>query len=97
VKNHEQEMVEDLAGTCVLIMTAVWTAPVRAQMAEVKEKPPMYSYIGNWNIPRAQWTDMEKSNADRTNHPGKAMANGTIVAYGNDFNLVHQARGPDSR
>ena len=44
-----------LAGTCVLMMSALWTAPARAQMTESKEKPPMYTYIGNWNIPRAQW------------------------------------------
>ena len=82
-----------LAGAFVLMMVAVWIAPAGAQMAEVKEKPPMYTYIGNWNIPRAQWADMEKSNADGRIILGKAMANGTIVAYGNDFNLVHQPDG----
>ena len=64
--------------------------PARAQMSEVKEKPPMYSYVGFWNIPRAQWAEMAKSDeADKT-ILDKAIASGTIVGYGHDINLVHQ-------
>jgi hypothetical protein len=81
------------AGLCVLAMSAVWTAPARAQMSEVKEKPPMYSYVSFWNIPRAQWAEMAKANAADQPILDKAIANGTIVAYGNDVNLVHQADG----
>ena len=53
----------------------------------------MYSYVGNWNIPRAQWAEMEKSDAADAKVLEKAMAAGTIVAYGNDVNLVHQPDG----
>ena len=81
------------AGVCAVAMGAVWAASARAQMSEVKEKPPMYSYIGNWNIPRAQWGDMEKANAADQNILDKALTNGTIVGYGNDYNLVHQPDG----
>jgi hypothetical protein len=80
-------------GLFALAMVTVWVAPARAQMTEVKEKPPMYTYIGNWNIPRAQWADMEKSNAASRSILEKALANGTIVGYGNDTSLVHQADG----
>jgi len=80
------------AGVCTLAMMAVLAAPARAQ-DEPKEKPPMYSYVGNWNIPRAQWADMEKSNAADQKILEKAMADGTIVAFGNDMNLVHQPDG----
>jgi len=62
-------------------------------MSEVKEKPPMYSYVANWNIPRAQWADMEKSNATSQALLEKALANGSIVGYGNDLNLVHRPDG----
>jgi len=82
------------AGVCVLAMTAVWAAPARAQMPEAKEKPPMYSYVSFWNIPRAQWAEMAKADeADRA-ILDKAVASGTLVGYGNDVNLVHQADGP---
>ena len=47
------------AGLCLL---AVWAMPAAAQ-SEVKEKAPMYTYVAMWDIPRAQWADMEKQNA----------------------------------
>ena len=82
-----------LAGLCALGMAVVWTIPAMAQNAELKEKPPMYSYVGNWAIPRAQWADMEKADAADQKTLEQALASGTIVAYGSDTNLVHQADG----
>jgi len=82
------------AAVCALAMFAICVAPASAQMAEVKEKPPMYSYVGDWTLPRAQWAEMEKSYVADQKILDKAMANGTIVGYGNDVNLVHQPDGP---
>ena len=79
-----------VALTLILGMSA--TAAL-GQTSEVKEKPPMYSYVANWNIPRAQWADMEKSNATSQALLEKALANGSIVGYGNDLNLVHRPDG----
>ncbi len=81
------------AGLCALAMAAVCVAPVSAQTSEIKEKPPMYSYVGNWAIPRAQWAEMEKSAAADRPVLDKGMADGTIVGYGSDINLVHQPDG----
>ena len=81
-----------LAGVCTVALMAAWAAPASAQ-DEPKEKPPMYSYVGNWSIPRAQWADMEKANAADQKILEKAMADGTIVGYGNDVNLVHTPDG----
>ncbi|HMK28323.1 MAG TPA: hypothetical protein VK473_01475 [Terriglobales bacterium] len=53
----------------------------------------MYSYVGFWNIPRAQWADMTKAGAANRAILEKALANGTIVAYGDDVTLVHQPDG----
>ena len=80
-------------GLCTLAMAAVWAAPAYAQTSEVKEKPPMYSYVSNWSIPRAQWADMEKANLADQKILEKALANGTIVGYGDDVTMVHQAEG----
>ena len=82
------------AGLCVLAMSAVWVAPASAQMSDAKEKPPMYSYVAYWNIPRAQWAEMDKSNAANAKILDKAVANGTIVGYGDDLNLIHGADAP---
>ena len=76
----------------VCAVTAIWPTPVRAQ-SEVKEKPAMYSYISNWVIPRAQWAEMDKGNATNQKVLDKALAGGTIVGYGNDETLIHQADG----
>lgn len=83
------KVVRDLLA---LALTALATLPALAQ-SEVKEKPPMYSYVGVWNIPRPQWGEMEKDNAANQKVLEKALANGTIIAYGEDLNLIHQPDG----
>src|SRR5678815_262747 len=75
---------------CLCVFFAV---PVGAQTTTVKEKPPMYSYVGNWTIPRAQWAEMDKSIAADQKTLDQAIASGTLVGYGNDRNLVHQPEG----
>ena len=76
----------------VILMTVFFALPVNAQTT-VKEKPPMYSYVGNWSIPRAQWAEMDKSVAADQKTLEQAVANGTLVGFGNDRNLVHQPDG----
>jgi hypothetical protein len=77
------------AGLCVLALSAL----ACAQTPEVKEKPPMYSYISFWTLPRAQWPELEKSHAADQKILDKALSSGAIVAYGYDSNLIHQAEG----
>jgi hypothetical protein len=82
-----------VSGLCAVVMTALWAAPAGAQTSEVKEKAPLYSYVGNWSIPRAQWGEMAKAAAANQVILDKAVADGTIVAYGNDETLIHQPEG----
>jgi hypothetical protein len=57
-------------------------------------KPPLYIYVSQWGVPRAQWGDMAKLNdADRA-LMDKAVADGTITGYGDDELLVHTEGGP---
>jgi hypothetical protein len=81
------------AGLCALAVAAVWAAPASAQTSEVKEKPPMYSYVANWAIPRTQWGEMEKQNAADQKNMEKALSSGAIVGYGYDMELIHQPEG----
>ncbi|HEY1465281.1 MAG TPA: hypothetical protein VGF44_17840, partial [Terriglobales bacterium] len=74
-------------------MLAVWATPAGAQKSEVKEKPALYTYVANWSIPRAQWGDMEKSYMDDQKILDKDIADGTLVGYGFDVNLVHRQDG----
>jgi len=83
-----------VVGLCSLAMATLWAAPAGAQMAEVKEKPPMYTYAADWAIPRAQWADVEKVNASEQKMLETSLANGTLVGFGNDVNLIHQPDEP---
>jgi hypothetical protein len=58
-----------------------------------QRKTADYSYVGNWDIPRAQWGEMAKADAADEKILDKAIASGTIVGYGHDVNLVHQTDG----
>lgn len=73
------------------LVSLVCAVPCSAQGAEVKEKPPMYSYIANWVVPRAQWGEMAKAADEDKAILDKALADGTIVGYGSDETLVHQS------
>ena len=81
-----------IPALCAAALIAL-SMPLKAQTSEIKPKAPMYSYVANWNIPRSQWGEIEKSNAANQDILEKAIANGTIVAYGSDENLVHQPEG----
>jgi hypothetical protein len=86
-------MNKNLWGVFALLCALVSAVPACAQMSEVKEKPPMYSYVANWTIPRAQWADMAKQTAANQKSMEKAVADGAIVGYGNDTNMVHRPDG----
>jgi hypothetical protein len=83
-----------LAGSCGVMLFALCAVPSGAQSSEVKEKPPLYSYIANWQIPRSHWADLTKANAADNAILEKALADGTIVGFGSDENLVHQPDSP---
>src|SRR5689334_21684108 len=80
------------AVVCALAMVAASAAPACAQ-DEPKEKPPMCSYVGFWSIPRSQWAEMDKNTALDQKILDKALADGTIIGYGSDLNLVHTPDG----
>ena len=88
-----RELWKVFAGLGALAISAVWTGPAAAQTAEVKEKPPLYTYVAEWNIPRTQWAEMAKGNAASQKIMDQAVADGTIVGYGNDRTVVHQSDG----
>lgn len=87
-------MSKRLCGVCAVVCFAMFGAYASAQMQEVKEKPRMYTYVAFWTVPRAQWADFAKQNASEEKMMDKAVADGGIVAYGGDQNLVHQIDGP---
>lgn len=83
----------NFAAIAVLGLIASLALPALAQN-EVKEKPRMYTYVALWQLPRAQWGEWAKSEAADASILQGAMANGTLVSYGDDTNLVHQPDAP---
>ena len=82
-----------LAAACLAATLIPGAEVASAQAAEMKEKAPMYSYLSNWTLPRAQWAAMEKANGAIEKVTAEALAKGTLVGYGNDTTLVHTEDG----
>jgi hypothetical protein len=81
-----------VAALAALGATAV---PAAAQTGDMKEKPRLYTYESSWVFPRARWGDVDKDNAASNQKVlAPALADGTLVGYGDDENLVHTADGP---
>lgn len=66
--------------------------PSHAQ-SPVQPKAPMYSYVANWQIPRAHWGDVPASEAATKTVLDKAVADGSLIGYGYDEIVVHTADG----
>ena len=80
-----------VAMAAVLGMTATLAG---AQTDEVKAKPPLYRYVSYWTFPQARWADLDKEGAVGSQKIfGAALADGTVVGYGDDENQVHSAEG----
>ena len=64
-----------VSGLFAVVMAGACAAPAGAQMADVKEKPRMYTYEAFWSIPRARWAEMDKANPGSQKILDNAMAN----------------------
>jgi hypothetical protein len=73
-----------------IICLALAVGGAQAQSSEVKEKPPMYSYIANWTVPRDKFKDLESMPGRTESLMKKALADGSLVGYGSDITLVHK-------
>jgi hypothetical protein len=80
-----------VAGLAVLGMTATLAG---VQTDEVKEKPPLYRYVSNWAFPPPHSADPDKDgSAGNQKILAAALADGTLVGYGDEENQVHFAEG----
>jgi hypothetical protein len=78
----------------LLLLCAFALVPLTANRASAQssssEKPPLYTYVSEWTIPRALWADYVKGQSADTDILKKAIADGTIVAYGDYTVITHQ-------
>jgi hypothetical protein len=85
-------------AVCLLVSSLLTTAllhgsPAQAQSTEKHEKERLYSYIANWQVPRAKWAEYEKPVPANQKVLDQGLADGTLVGYGDDISLVHSADG----
>jgi hypothetical protein len=82
-----------ILGLCLSAVLGTLSASAIAQTPEIKEKPPLYTYVASWVIPRARWADMAKDRGTNDKVLDHSMAAGLLVAYGDDESLVHTPEG----
>jgi hypothetical protein len=77
-----------LAVVCALALASFAVAsPAQAQ------EQTHYTFVSWWAVPRAQWTDFEKSQDQTTSLLERLVADGTLVAWGSSAVLVHTEDG----
>ncbi len=78
----------------LLVLCALALAPLCANRAwaqsQSAEKPPLYTYVSEWTVPRAMWADYLKNDAADIDIMKKAVADGTLISFGSYAVLNHQ-------
>jgi hypothetical protein len=74
-----------------LVALLLVSTPAKAQ--ESSNQQPIFTYVSQWGVPRAQWGEMAKINAEDKEVLDPLVANGTLLGYGTFENLVHSDGG----
>jgi len=77
---------------CVSLLALSSIGALPAQ--DNNEKPPIYVYVSEWAVPRAEWAAFEKNDAAEKAMMDKLVANKTLTGYGTFSNLIHQEGEP---
>jgi hypothetical protein len=75
------------------IFALVAGVPSQAQTGD-QSKPPIYSYVSEWAVPRAQWAEMVKLDDQDRPLMDKLVSDGILISYGAFTNLIHQEGEP---
>jgi hypothetical protein len=74
---------------CSLGLTLTPAGAAMAQTAAA-EKPPVYTYVSEWAVPRSMWADYKKEDEADVDAMKKGVADGTLVEFGTFAVLNHQ-------
>ena len=77
-----------------LLALGVLTVGTSLRAQGMDEGKPMYIYVSQWAVPRAQWGDMAKRSDSTRALSDKLLADGTITGYGEFMNMIHQEGQP---
>lgn len=77
-----------LSFVCALALgIALQATPAQAQ------DQTYYTYVSEWNVPRGQWAAFEKERDQANATFQRLVADGTLIAWGNDAATVHTEDG----
>jgi hypothetical protein len=77
--------------SALFLVVALMCSPTWAQ--NNPEQQPIFTYVAEWGVPRAQWADMEKVNAGNKALLDSLVADGTLLGYGTYENRIHSEGG----
>jgi hypothetical protein len=90
------KILKSLVLAAALLATAAGSFSARAQgSADEKEKPPIYTYVAQWEVPRPDWPAFEKNDAAQKPLFEKLIADGTIIGYGFFKMAAHTQGSPN--
>ncbi len=78
---------------CAVVIAMMSAYPAWTQSASA-EKPIMYTYVSEWAVPRAMWAEYQKLEGADNDAMRKAVADGTLIAFGSFAVLNHQEGQP---
>ena len=76
----------------LLLVFSLTCPPTWAQGSA--SQPPIFTYVSEWNTPRAQWADMAKVETDIKATMDALVADGTVLGYGTYENRIHSEASP---
>lgn len=79
---------------CMAMVIGLGEQKALAQMAAV-EKAPIYTFVMEWDVPRAMWPDYEKQMATTGETLKKSVDDGTLIGYGMFSTVTHQEGSPN--
>jgi hypothetical protein len=81
-------------GICLIVLGVLAAGMPSWAQGQSMAKAPLYIYVSDWAVPRAQWDDMAKLGEQHGALEDKLLAGGTITGYGHYVNLIHTEGQP---
>lgn len=88
-------MTKRLVVPLVLLIAFLFTASVPSLVqGQEKAKPTVYTYVAQWEIPRAQWPDAAKFFQQNNALLDKLITDGVLTGYGTFESVIHREGEP---
>jgi hypothetical protein len=80
---------------CFCLAAAIGLGEQRVSAQTAAEEPAVYTFVMEWDVPRAMWTDYDKQMATTGETLKKSVDDGMLLAYGMFATITHQEGAPN--